>query len=196
MDTSTLPADAIRPSTREEWRAWLDQHHARSNGVRVVLFKKSAGKAQLDYDGAVEEALCYGWIDSRVNSLDAERTIIRFTPRRPRSVWSRLNKSRIERLMATGLMRPAGLRRIEEAKRDGSWTSLDAIEALEIPADLADAFNSVPAARANFHQFPPSSRQIILWWIASARRPRTRQQRIEETVRLAAENIRAAHPRR
>jgi uncharacterized protein YdeI (YjbR/CyaY-like superfamily) len=183
--------DVIHPLTRAEWRAWLERHHAQSPGVWMTTFKKATGKPRLEYAEAVEEALCFGWIDGKPNALDAERSMLRFAPRRPGSGWSKLNKARVERLLAAGLMAPAGAAKVEAAKRDGSWNALDAVEALEIPPDLATAFSGNALAGERFAAFPRSVKRGILEWISVAKRPETRAKRIAETVRLAAENQRA-----
>lgn len=135
---------------------------------------------------AVDEALCYGWIDSRLHPLDGERSALRFTPRRPRSIWSARNKARVEDLTARGRMAEAGLRAVATAKRNGSWTALDAVERLEVPADLASELAGAPAAASRFEGLPPSAKKLALWWIAQARRPATRRQRIAATVRRFA----------
>lgn len=139
----------------------------------------------------MEEALCFGWIDSKPNKLDEERSLLWFAPRKPGTGWSKLNKERVEKLMEQGLMMPAGLAKVAAAKQDGSWNALDAIEALEIPPDLEQAFTSYPQSRQNFDAFPRSAKRGILEWIAAAKKPETRTQRVEETARLAAENLRA-----
>ena len=182
------PANTFQPRTLAEWRRWLQRNHGREAGVWLVTFKKSSGKARLSYDAAVEEALCWGWIDSVARTLDDERGMLWMSPRRAKSGWSRSNKERIARLAAAGLLAPAGIARIEAAKRDGSWTALDAVEALEVPRDLARAL-SAAKAKAHYEEFAPSIRKSILGWIASAKRPETRARRIEETARLAAMKI-------
>jgi uncharacterized protein YdeI (YjbR/CyaY-like superfamily) len=143
----------------------------------------------------VEEALCFGWVDSRPNKLDDERYMQLFSPRKAGSPWSRLNKQRVQALTEAGLMAPAGLVVVATAQADGSWTAYDAVEELVIPHDLAEALAGNPEAAQHFSQFPPSSRKNILWWITSAKRPATRAQRIAETIRLAAQNLRANHYR-
>ncbi|WP_242060124.1 YdeI/OmpD-associated family protein [Oscillatoria sp. FACHB-1407] len=177
--------------TRAEWRNWLEQHHTRPDGVWLISYKKGTGKPRFDYDEAVEEALCFGWIDSKPNKLDEERSLLWFAPRKPRTGWSKLNKERVERLMAQGLMMPPGLAKVEAAKQDGSWNALDAIEALEIPPDLEAALISCAPAQQNFEAFPRSVKRGILEWIASAKKPETRAKRIAETAQLAAQNMRA-----
>lgn len=185
------PPDAVHPLTRAEWRAWLERHHARAEGVWLISYKKATGKPRVEYEEAVEEALCFGWIDSKGNKLDDERTMLWIAPRKPRSGWSRPNKERIERLLAAGLMAPAGLAKIEAAKQDGSWQALDAVEALEIPPDLEQAFAAHTKAREYWDAFPRSAKRGILEWIAAAKRPETRARRIQEAASLAGENKRA-----
>lgn len=185
------PENSVHPATRDDWRAWLERNHTRTEGVWLVSYKKSAGKPTVDYEAAVEEALCFGWIDSKGGKVDDERTMLWMAPRKPRSGWSRPNKERVERLMADGRMAAPGLEKIEAAKADGSWTVLDSSEAMEIPPDLEAAFAAYPDAARNFGAFPPSARKGILQWIGSAKKPETRAARIADTARLANENIRA-----
>lgn len=175
----------MQPHDRAAWRAWLADHHEREAGVWLVTLRKASGLPRIGYDEAVEEALCFGWVDSKPRKLDALRTMLYFAPRKPRSGWSRPNKERVERLTAAGLMAPAGLARVEAAKLDGSWSSLDAVEALEVPDDLAAALAALSGAREKFDAFPPSARRGILEWIVSARTAPTRAARIQETARLA-----------
>lgn len=187
------PDDSTHPRSRAEWRAWLEAHHTRAAGVWLISFKKATGKPHVAYGEAVEEALCFGWVDSKSRSLDEERTMLWFAPRKARSGWSQSNKQRVERLVAEGLMTAAGLAAIEAAKGNGSWAALDAVEALEIPPDLGSALASHPRAAEHFDAFPRSVKRGILEWIASAKKPATRARRVEETARLAADNLRA-HP--
>lgn len=167
------------------------QHHTRKQGVWLISYRKETGKPRFDYDEAVEEALCFGWIDSKPNKLDEERSLLWFAPRKAGTGWSKLNKERVERLIEQGLMMPAGLAKVEAAKQDGSWNALDAIEALEIPPDLELALANYAMAKQNFAAFPKSVKRGILEWIATAKRPETRAKRIQETAQLANENIRA-----
>ncbi len=169
-------------SSRAEWRGWLEANHARSPGIWLVTYKKGSGKPHLPYDDIVEEALCFGWIDSRPNKLDAERSKLLLTPRKPGSPWSALNKRRVEKLVAEGLMTPAGLAKIEAAKRDGSWAALDAAEALEEPPELGAALAADPDARRGFDAFRDSVKKPLLYWVTSAKRPETRARRIEQIV--------------
>lgn len=182
--------ERIHPETRAEWRAWLEAHHDTSPGAGVVHWRTVTGRRRLTYDDLVEEALCFGWIDSRLKRLDDERSMITMTPRTPTSIWARSNKERVERLTTEGRMTEAGLRTIEIAKSNGSWTMLDDVDALTMPDDLAAALAADERAQQHFGVFPPSTRKMILHWIKSARRAQTRQRRIAETVRLAAANIR------
>ena len=191
MTRVKLPPNAIHPKTRAAWRAWLERNHTRSDGVWLVSYKKATGKARFDYDEAVEEALCFGWIDSKPNKLDDERAMLWFAPRKAGTGWSRLNKARAEKMIAVGLMTPTGLAKIEAAKQDGSWGALDAIEELTLPPDLDRALNANPIAAQYFQAFPRSVKRAILEWIANAKKPETRAKRIEETARLAAQNVRA-----
>jgi uncharacterized protein YdeI (YjbR/CyaY-like superfamily) len=186
-----IPANSVHPKTRAEWRTWLTEQHTRQKGVWFVSYKKGTNQPRFDYEEAVEEALCFGWIDSKPNKLDEERSLLWFAPRKPGTGWSKLNKDRVERLIEQGLMMPAGLAKVEAAKQDGSWYALDAIEALEIPPDLEQALNTYESARQNFEAFPKSVKRGILEWISTAKKPETRAKRIQETAQLAAENIRA-----
>jgi uncharacterized protein YdeI (YjbR/CyaY-like superfamily) len=185
------PANSVHPLSRAEWRTWLEANHPRKEGVWLVSYKKAMGKPRFEYGDAVEEALCFGWVDSKPNKLDEERSMLWFAPRKSGTGWSKPNKERVERLMAARLMAPAGLAKVEAAKQDGSWAALDAIEALEIPDDLATAFTLHPGSAENFEAFPRSAKRGILEWIATAKKPETRAKRIAETAELAARNERA-----
>jgi uncharacterized protein YdeI (YjbR/CyaY-like superfamily) len=185
------PSNSVHPLTRAEWRAWLEQNHTRAEGVWLITWKKATGQPRVEYDEAVEEALCFGWVDSKPNKLDDARSMLYFAPRKAGTGWSRPNKERVERMLQAGLMAPAGLAKVEAAKQDGSWAALDAIERLEEPPDLASALDANRAARAYWDAFPRSVKRGILEWISTAKRPETRATRIAETVRLAAENKRA-----
>ena len=127
LDRFMEPTNSIHPETRAAWRHWLEEHHARSEGVWVISYKKATGKPRMEYEDAVEEALCFGWIDSKPNKLDEERSMLWFAPRKPGTGWARPNKDRVERLLAFGLIAPAGLAKVEAAKKDGSWVSLDPV---------------------------------------------------------------------
>lgn len=186
-----LPANAVHPLTRAAWRQWLTDHHTQPEGVWLVTYKKATGKPRVEYDDAVEEALCFGWVDSKPRKLDAERSMLWFAPRKAGSGWSRPNKERVARLVALGLMHPAGLAKVEAARADGTWNALDEVEALTIPPDLAAALAAHGQASAHFEAFPRSVKRGILEWITQAKKPETRARRIAETARLAADNQRA-----
>lgn len=185
------PPNSVQVKNRAEWRQWLEENHTRKEGVWLVTFKKASGKPHLAYAEAVEEALCFGWVDSKGNKLDDERTMLWYAPRKPGSGWSKLNKTRVAKLVADGLMAPAGIAKIEAAKQDGSWNALDKVEALEIPPDLKRALSANKDAKQYFELFPRSVKRAILEWISNAKRPETRANRIAETVESAAKNIRA-----
>lgn len=186
-----LPKNAIHPLSRSEWRAWLEENHIRAQGIWLITFKKMTGQPRIDYGDAVEEALCFGWIDSKPSKLDETRSMLWFAPRKAGSGWSKPNKERVEKLLAAGLMAPAGLAKVEAAQQDGAWTALDAVEALQVPPDLEDALAIYPFATDYFQAFPRSVKRGILEWINSAKRPETRAKRIAETARLANDNLRA-----
>ncbi len=173
---------------RAAWRAWLERNHATSPGVWLIYYKQASGKPRVPYDEAVEEALCYGWVDSRPNKLDDERYMQLFSPRTPKSPWSKLNKERVARLIQQGLMTAAGRAVIEAAQRDGSWDAYDAIEALQVPEDLASALSANDTARRHFEAFGASSKKQILWWIASAKREETRRERTAQIVAAAEQD--------
>jgi uncharacterized protein YdeI (YjbR/CyaY-like superfamily) len=181
----------VGPFDRAGWRAWLIANHGTSNGVYLASWRRGSGRSSVPYEEAVEEALCVGWIDSTGRNLDAERSIQWFSPRRARSAWARSNKERVARLTAAGLMQPAGLAAIDEAKRTGMWTLLDDVEDLIVPDDLAAALDAAPPARANWDAFPPSARRTMLQWVVEARRPETRAKRIADIADKAARNERA-----
>jgi uncharacterized protein YdeI (YjbR/CyaY-like superfamily) len=188
---TTPPPNSTHPKSRAAWRAWLEKNHARAEGVWLVSYKKATGKPRMEYEEAVEEALCFGWIDSKPNKLDDERSLLWFAPRKAGTGWSKLNKERVARLIRAGLMTEAGLAKVKSARQDGSWNALDAVDALEMPSDLAQAFSENETARGYFEAFPKSVRRGILEWISTAKKPETRAKRIAETVSLAAQNIRA-----
>ena len=180
--------DIVYASDRACWRQWLQQNSGNAIGVWLVYYKVNPAKPSVQYSEAVKEALCFGWIDSKVKSLDAESYQQIFTPRKPKSVWSKLNKQYIEELIAEGKMSEAGLEKIIVAKQDGSWTSLDLIEALVIPADLKEALETDDTANSNFEGFNKTTKKNILSWIQSAKRPETRLSRIEKTIFAIAQN--------
>jgi len=173
---------------RKAWRKWLEKNHATSDGVWLIYYKKTSGKKRLEYSDAVEEALCFGWIDSTTRPLDEQRYMQRFTPRKSNSGWSALNKQRIERMIEQRLMTKAGLEKIEEAKRTGAWQKLDHIEALKLPEDFEKALAKNKKAKINFENFPTFTKKQFLYRLNSAKRPETRRERIKLLVKMAAAN--------
>ena len=187
--------EEIEVTSRAQLRAWLAAHADQTESVWIIRYKKAAGDRYVPYDDLVEEALCFGWVDSRPRALDAHRSMNLLSPRKPGSAWSKVNKARVQKLIKGGLMQQQGLEKIEEAKKDGSWTFLDDVDAGVVPDDLIDALKCYANAFANFDAFPPSSKKIILEWIKNAKRPETRQKRINETAEKADNNVRANHYR-
>jgi uncharacterized protein YdeI (YjbR/CyaY-like superfamily) len=185
--------EQVYVADRAAWRRWLATHHARSPGIWLVFDKKSSRPDRLAYGDAVEEALCFGWIDSTVRTLDDARYVQLMAPRKPKSTWSRTNKDRVERLIAQGLMAAPGHASIERAKGNGSWASLDAVEALVVPEDLARALGAHRGAAANFAAFSPSARKGYLHWISRAVRPETRAHRVAHVAQLVASNQKSRH---
>jgi uncharacterized protein YdeI (YjbR/CyaY-like superfamily) len=181
----------VEAEDRETWRAWLEANHATAKGAWLVTWRASTGRPRLEYEAAVEEALCFGWVDSTGGWIDTERGKQYYAPRKPRSGWAATNKARVERLIAAGRMAPAGLAAIERAKANGSWGVLDSVERLEVPDDLAAALAALPPAAASFAAFPPSARKQMLAWVAFAQRPETRATRIRQVAEAAARNERA-----
>lgn len=183
--------DKLQVSSRTELREWLEANHHANESIWLVTFKKHCGERYIAYGEIVEELLCFGWIDSLPRKLDEDRTMLRVSPRKVGSGWSKVNKDKIDKMIAAGLMTEAGLEKIEAAKVDGSWLKLDKVDALEVPDDLRQAFQIYENAEGNFSAFPPSARRGILEWILGAKKVETRKKRIEETARLAQDNIRA-----
>ena len=179
-----------QPASRAGWRKWLRENHKKSTGVWVVFLK--GAERQLTYADSVEEALCFGWIDSLMRPIDGRSYRQLFTPRRAKSGWSALNKKRIASLVERKLMTKAGQAKIDEAKANGSWTKLDAVEALTIPPDLAKALRADKKAKAFFDGLAPSNRKAILHWINDAKRAERRAERIAHTIAQARQGLRPA----
>src|ERR1700694_2653885 len=184
-------APHIHLEDRDSWRRWLAANHAKSTGIWLVRWRRSSGRTRIEYNASVEEALCFGWIDGQAATIDEQRSMQYFAPRRPKSGWSRSNKERFERLSKAGLMAPGGLAAVERARADGSWALLDAIDRLEVPTDLAAALGALAPAREKWEAFPRSVKSGLLAWIAQARQDQTRVRRIEETATAAQHNQRA-----
>lgn len=172
----------VEPASVQEWREWLERNHDSSPGIWLAVGKKGNSRTSLTYEAAVDEAVAFGWIDSTVQRLDEHRFKQLYTPRRPGGNWAASNKRRIERLVAEGRMRPAGQAVVDAAKADGSWTQLDDVEALVIPADLADALASDEEAALGFDGLPDSAKKQLLYWVSTARRDETRARRIRATL--------------
>lgn len=181
--------ETFSPKSRQEWREWLKENHDIKQSVWLIYFKKESKQPSIIYSDAVDEALCFGWIDSKVMSMDSNRYMQFFCRRKPKSVWSKINKEKVERLTREGLMTKGGFESIEVAKQNGSWTTLDEAEALIIPDDLEAAFRDLPEAREYYLSLSRSDKRNILQWLVLAKRPETRQNRIGEIVSLAAQRL-------
>lgn len=188
---ATPPPNSYCPESESAWREWLEANHTRADGIWLIRYKANASRSNLSLEEAIRQALCFGWIDSLPRALDAERTMLYFAPRKPGSNWSRLNRDRVADLESAGLIKPAGAEKIEAAREDGSWEALDSVDRLEVPDDLAAAFERFPGARTEWDSFPPSARRGILEWILNAKRSDTRERRITETAELAQRGERA-----
>jgi uncharacterized protein YdeI (YjbR/CyaY-like superfamily) len=177
--------------SRADWRAWLMKNHLQSESIWLVRYKQGDPR-HVSWSDAVDEALCFGWIDSRPRKLDDQRSMLLLGPRKPKSAWSGINKEKVARLISEGLMTKVGLKKVDSAKATGTWDTLTKVEALEIPDDLAKAFAKSKIAQINFEAFPKSVKRAILDWINQAKKPETRAKRLTETVSKAEQNIRAS----
>jgi uncharacterized protein YdeI (YjbR/CyaY-like superfamily) len=186
-------ADTFCPSSKKQWRAWLQKNHVTKQSVWLVCYKIKSGKPSITWSDAVDEALCFGWIDSIRKSIDHETFVQFFSKRKPTSTWSKINKAKIKRLIDEELMTPAGLACIETAKKNGSWTILDEVEKLTIPQDLEKAFKANKDSKKFFLSLSKSIQKMILHWITFAKREETRQKRINEVATLAAKNLKPKH---
>jgi len=176
---------------RGAWRAWLAENHQTQDGLWLIFHKRHTGKAGLTYVEALEEALCFGWIDGIVRRIDDEKHMIRFSPRRKNSIWSEHNKKRARRLIKEGRMTPVGLARVQEAKASGQWAKAAVREDTTIvPAELTEALAHNEKARLNFESLAPSYRRQFIYWVAIAKREETRRKRIQETIDLLIHNKR------
>ncbi len=179
----------------KEWRDWLKKHSATEKSVWLIIHHKKSNIQGIRIDEAMEQALCFGWIDSKAVKRDTTSFYLTFTPRNPKSNWSTVNRERVARMTQEGLMTPAGQAMVDLAREKGTWEKLTDAQNKVIPADLQQLLNKNKRAQAYFEAFSPSSRRVILEWIANAKRPDTRERRIQQTVTLAAESIKANHPR-
>jgi uncharacterized protein YdeI (YjbR/CyaY-like superfamily) len=181
------PLPVILFEDREAWAAWLDERHATAAGVWLRLAKKGASIRSLSYAEALDVALCYGWIDSQKKGHDAESWIQKFTPRGPKSIWSKVNREKVQALTDAGRMRPAGLRAVEAAKADGRWAAAyDSQRTATVPEDLAAALDGRPEAKAFFAALDGANRYAVLWRVQTARTPAARAMRIATLVEMLA----------
>lgn len=178
-------ADMFCPADQEDWRKWLEQYHDKKESVWVVLYKKDASVTNLSWSEAVDEALCFGWIDSTKRTVDEEKYKQYFARRKPNSIWSKINKDKIKTLTKSGKMTEAGMASVKIAKKNGSWTRFDAVENLEIPIELNRAFRKVRGSKPYFNSLSKSMRKQLLYWIISAKRPETKEKRIQDVVTAA-----------
>ncbi len=177
------------PDARE-WQAWLKQNHDKEKEIWLIHYKKHSGKCGFTYDEAVEAALCFGWIDGIMKIIDDEKHIIRYTPRRKRSIWSELNRKRVKKLIEEGRMTEFGMAKIREAKDNGEWDRAFVHDDIaKLPDDLFSALQKDKKAFNNFEKLSPSNKKQFVWWINDAKREETRQRRIEKTVKMAEKNI-------
>lgn len=181
--------ETFSPKIRQEWREWLKENHDKKQSVWLIYYKKESKQPSIVYSDAVDEALCFGWIDSKAMPMDSNRYRQFFCRRKPKSVWSKINKEKVERLTREGLMTKAGFESIEVARQNGSWTTLDEAEALIIPDDLEAAFRDLPEAREYYLSLSRSDKRNILQWLLLAKRSETRQNRIGEIVSLASQRL-------
>jgi uncharacterized protein YdeI (YjbR/CyaY-like superfamily) len=179
----------VQPKSRNAWRAWLKKNHSSSTGVWLVYAKKHSGIPSLTYNDAVEEALCFGWIDSKINPIDDAFYMQAFTSRKLKSAWSALNKARVERLLAAGLMTPAGVVMVKAAKDTGTWNAWKQVEEMTIPPDLEKAIKANPDARRYWVSYSASRRKGVLYRLAGAKRPETRGRYLQDIIKNMATNL-------
>lgn len=180
-----------KAANEKKWRAWLKKNHLRERSVFLIIYRKSSGIPSVYYPEAVDQALCFGWIDSVPKKRDSESYYLLFSKRNPKSNWSGVNKRKVERLLALGWIEKAGLEMIALAKETGTWDALNHVEALIVPEDFQKLLQKNKRAKTNWEKFPPSAKRGILDWLHSAKRPETRKKRLAETIKLAAQNKRA-----
>ena len=177
------------PASQQEWRQWLQGNHRSKQSVWLVYYKKKAGMPTITWSEAVDEALCFGWIDSQAKPVDEEKYMQFFCRRKPNGTWSKVNKEKIKQLVEAGLITQAGLETIAAAQQNGSWTILDEVEELIIPEDLAKAFDTRPGAQDYFLSLSKSVRKAILQWLVLARQASTREKRISEIAESAGQKL-------
>lgn len=176
--------------TGSEWRKWLHKNHNKVDELWLIFYKVGTGKSSIDYEEAVEEALCYGWIDSLVKKIDAEKYARKFTPRKKNSVWSEINKKRVKKVIKEGRMTKYGLIKIEAAKKNGSWEKrIKGVEiSYETPKDFIAALEKNKKAKSNFDRISPSQKKRYYMWINIAKKTETKEKRIKESVELLSKN--------
>lgn len=174
-------------ASRDQWRVWLERNHTREKEVWLIHYKKHTGKSGIAYEDAIEEALCFGWIDGLLQRIDEDRYALRYSPRRKNSIWSETNKRRAKRMVEQGRMTPAGLAKIRQAKESGEWYQAEARERLDVPPDLEQALAIDKHAGEKFKELTPSRKKQFLYWIASAKKEETRRRRIEELLQMMKE---------
>ncbi len=189
MNNNGKTLETFCPSSRADWRNWLINNHKNSQSVWVVFYKASSGKSNLTWSDAVDEALCFGWIDSTKKSIDNERFKQYFSHRKPKSTWSRINKDKVECLIKEKLMTPSGLKVIERAKQDGSWTILDSVESLTIPDYLEAEFKKYKGSKEFFMSLSKSVKKGLIYWIISAKRTDTKQKRATDIAISAGQHL-------
>jgi uncharacterized protein YdeI (YjbR/CyaY-like superfamily) len=176
------------PTSRQEWREWLIENHVKKQSVWLAQHKKKSNKPSISWSDSVDEALCFGWIDSVRKTVDADTYIQFFSKRKPKGTWSKINKDKIIQLIDAGLMAKAGFESIEKAKQNGSWTILDEVEELTVPTDLETELKANPVADEYFQNLSKSVKKLMLQRLVFAKRPETRQKRITEILELAVKN--------
>lgn len=181
--------ETFYPSTTADWREWLQENHLSKQSIWLIYYKKKSKIPSISWSEAVDEALCFGWIDSTARPIDDEKYMQFFTRRKATSVWSKINKDKVEKLIAAGKMSQAGFESIEKAKQNGSWTILDSVEELAIPEDLEVAFQANDGSKDFFMGLSKSVRKAILQWLVLAKQQSTRQKRINEIAELAAQKL-------
>lgn len=183
---SSKNIETYYPTSRADWRKWLVKNHETKQSVWLLFYNKKSEKVSISWSDAVNEALCFGWIDSKKQTIDEFCYRQYYSKRKPNSTWSKINKEKIEQLVKNGLMSKSGLKSIEIAKQNGFWTILDEVEQLIVPKDLKEVLTSYNNAFEYFDSQSKSSKKMLLYWVASAKRPKTRQKRIEEISKLAS----------
>ena len=183
-------ATFYEPSSRADWREWLEKHHDSAENVWVVVHKKGSGRENITVPEIIDECMCFAWIDSKKKGRDTDSYLLYVSRRNPKANWSRVNKNKVARLKKKGLLSIAGLKMIQEAKRNGSWDALNDVEDLIIPPDMMTLFNKDEDALANWDAFPRNVKRATLEWIFNAKKEATRERRIEQAVLAAGEGER------